>query len=189
MADFCRTARRADATHNAVERFVRAVLKFAALRIGDVLHDVQVLRTRASTRIAADACVDFGIELHHDPLFGRDRIDVVHLLYERKKRQRRDVHIVDDFCLARQARVQAVLSFDAVHRRACAAKTVSAPAAAHEFVPRVFHRIHDRQMFGHFISFPEQVNVYQFFRHGTILFTLLGSISSLIKLEKYSFVS
>ena len=45
-----------------------ALFIFAALRIGDVLHNVQSLSAALRAGVAADAGIDFGIELHHDLL-------------------------------------------------------------------------------------------------------------------------
>ena len=59
MRDSGRAAGGAYAAHDAVEGFFGALFEFSALRIGDVLHDIEVLRAALSAGVAADASYKF----------------------------------------------------------------------------------------------------------------------------------
>ena len=163
MRNARRTPRRADAAHDAVEGFFRALFIFAALRVGDVLHDVQALRTGLGAGVAADAGIDLGIELHHDLLRGLHLLDVVDLLDQREERERRDVHIVLDLCRARETGMQLTVALDAVDRGARAAEAVAAAAATHQLIAGILHGLHDGQACRHLIFFAEQENSYHLF--------------------------
>ena len=117
-----------------------ALVEFAPLRVGDVLHHVQLLGAALRAGVAADAGVDFGVQLHHDLLGGLDLFDVVDLLHQREEGQGRHVHIVFYLGLAGQAGLQLPVALDAVDGGAGAAEAVAAAAAAHQLIARVFHR-------------------------------------------------
>ena len=67
VGDACGATRRANAAHHAVKGFLCALFILAALCIGDVLHDLQLLRARLGAGVTANTRVDLGVKLHHDP--------------------------------------------------------------------------------------------------------------------------
>ncbi len=73
------TSGRAHAAHNAVEGFFCAFFEITALRVCDVLHNVETLRAGLRASVTADTSVDFGIKLHHNRFVNGDLVDVVNL--------------------------------------------------------------------------------------------------------------
>ena len=144
------------AAHHAVEGLLGALLKVAALRVGDVLHDVQALRAALGAGVAADAGVDLRVELHHDGLLRADLLDVIDLLDQREEGEGGDVHVVLDLGLAGETDLELAVAGDAVDRGARAAEAVAAAAAADELIARVLHGLHDGQVGGNLVLFSEQ---------------------------------
>ena len=103
MRDSCRTTRGAHAAHDAVETLFRALFVFAALGVSDILHDVEPLGTAFRAGVAAYAGINFGIELHHDLLRGLYLFNIVNLLHQREKGQRRHIHALLHLRLAGEA--------------------------------------------------------------------------------------
>mgnify|MGYP003283404500 FL=1 len=154
------TTRRTNSAHNAVETLLGALFVLAALSVRYILHYVKTLRTSLGAGVATYARINFGVKLHHYLLGRLDFFYIVHLLYEREERQRSHVHTFFYALLTGKAGFEFLFALYAVNRGARAAKTVSATATAHEFIPRVFHCFHYGKTRRHFVFLTEKIYVY-----------------------------
>lgn len=157
MADSCRTTGRTAAAHDAIKRKIRAFCKITALRVGNVLHCLKILRAGACAGIASYARINFRVKLHHNSLFRLNLVDVVNLFNKREERKCRNVHSINNFLRAGKTSLKLVFAFHAVNCRASAAETVSATAASFQLVASVFHRIHYCKFCRYFIFFSKQI--------------------------------
>ena len=117
MGNACGASYRAAAAADAVEAFVGALFKVASLGVGNVLHDVESLRTGLRAGVAADAAVDFGVKLHHHALIRLDFVDIVGSLVRGEERNACHVHALLYLCLAGKAGLQFVLALYSVDGR------------------------------------------------------------------------
>ena len=105
--------------------------EFTALRISDVLHDVEVLRAALRAGIAAaDASINFRIKLHHDLLGGFDFLDIVDLFDQRKNGSVATYMSFSTFVWHARQVFQFAIAFDAVDCRTRTAEPIPAAASA-----------------------------------------------------------
>ena len=130
MRNASRTAYAAASAAHTVKGLLCTLFQLAALRIRDILHNIQVLRTGLCAGIAADTAVDFRIELHHHLLVRSQLPDLIRSLVRREKRDARHIHALLYLCLTGKARLQLILSLNPVNRRTRATEAMTAAAAA-----------------------------------------------------------
>lgn len=116
MRDSCRTAYRTAAAAYAVKGFLCAFLKLSSLCVCNILHDIEILRTRLRAGVAADTAIDLRIKLHHHLLVRLKLLNLVCTLIRREKRNTCNIHSLFNLSLTGKTRLQLILSFNAVNR-------------------------------------------------------------------------
>ena len=156
VADAGRAADGAAAAADAVKGLFCALLQFATLCVGDVLHNIQALGAGLGAGVAADAGVDLGVKLHHDLLGGLYLVDVVNFLHQREEGQGSHIHIVLHLGGAGKTGLQFPVAGNAVDGSASAAEAVTASASAYKLISGIFHRRHNGQLRRNFIFLSEK---------------------------------
>ena len=130
VGDSCRASYGATSAAYTIKRFLCTFFKFTSLRICDVLHYIQVLRTCFCTGIASDTAINLRIEFHHNLLVRTDVVYCICSLVCREERNACHIHSFLYLRLAGKTCFQLIVSFDTIDRRAGSAETVAASTSS-----------------------------------------------------------
>ena len=138
-------ARSADITAYAVKGSMSGLFVFAPLRISDILHNIEALRTALSAGVAANAAENLRIKLTYDIIAGLNLVNIKGAFIDGEGVDFAYAHALLHLSLAGKHNLQLSGTLNAVNYGAGAAEAAATAAATNQLKACILHSVHNGQ--------------------------------------------